>query len=197
MTKLNKKVLLTLIFLSALIPVVAADVIYYYSGSITVKTTAMPIKLEVGSNGCVTGYISTTVCNDGKGCSFGYSFSSTIYITNSTYDYYYHFLKIKACKTGNVFVTNVNIGTTTKIENAWLVLQSGNTILKEFQIISDGAAYHCTAVCSLAAGNTYCVSLLIQPTNPLPNSGCNIGTIHVYLGYDVVTNGPAICLPPT
>jgi hypothetical protein len=36
MTRINKKVLLTLVFLSALIPVVAADVIYYYHGSVTV-----------------------------------------------------------------------------------------------------------------------------------------------------------------
>ncbi|MQL56455.1 hypothetical protein [Acidianus ambivalens] len=73
---------------------VAADVIYYYQGSITVYTTTMPIQLKCGPNGNVPSYITTTVGN----APHGYYFTATIYITNSTYDYFYHFLTIKACK---------------------------------------------------------------------------------------------------
>ncbi|PVU75045.1 hypothetical protein DDW13_05535, partial [Acidianus hospitalis] len=79
MTRINKKVLLTLVFLSALIPVVAADVIYYYHGSVTVYTTTMPIQLKCGPNGNVPSYIKTTVSN----APHGYCFTATIYITNS------------------------------------------------------------------------------------------------------------------
>jgi len=198
MTRINKKVLLTLVFLSALIPVVAADVIYYYHGSVTVYTTTMPIELKVGPNGYKTGYITTTVCNAGKGCSFGYAFSSTIYITNSTYDYFYHFLTIKACKPGNLFVTNVSTTTRTYIKCAWLIIQCASTgkTIGEFKIISNGAPYKCTTTISLTNGDSYCVSLLVEPTNPLPSSGTDLGTITVYLGYNVVKSC-AIPLPPT
>lgn len=192
MTRINKKVLLTLIFLSALIPVVAADVIYYYHGSITVCTTAMPIKLNVGPNGDETGYITTTV---GKaGCCF----SSTINITNSTYSYFYHFLTIKACKPGYLFVTNISTTTGTYIKCAWLIIQCASTgkTIGEFKIISNGAPYKCTTAISLTSGDSYCASLLVEPNNPLPSSGTDLGTITVYLGYNVISPS-AICLPPT
>ncbi|AEE94445.1 conserved hypothetical protein [Acidianus hospitalis W1] len=195
MTRINKKVLLTLVFLSALIPVVAADVIYYYQGSVKVCKTAMPIELQVGPNGDQTGYITTTVGNAPR----GYCFTATIYITNSTYDYFYHFLTIKACKPGNLFVTDVSTSTGTNIKCAWLIIQcasNGNTI-GEFKIISTNAANQCTTTISLTSGNSYCVSLLVEPNNPLPNSGTCLGTITVYLGYNVVNGGGAISLPPT
>jgi len=195
MTRINKKVLLTLVFLSALIPVVAADVIYYYHGSVTVCTTAMPIQLNCGPNGNVAGYITTTVGNH----PHGYCFTATIYITNSTYDYFYQFLTIKACKSGNLFVTNVYTGTGTNIECAWLIIQcasTGNTIGK-FEIISNGNANQCTTIISLNSGVSYYVSLLVKPNNPLPKSGTALGTITVYLGYAVVAPNSAIPLPLT
>ncbi|PVU74720.1 hypothetical protein DDW13_06340, partial [Acidianus hospitalis] len=127
----------------------------------------------------------------------GYCFTATIYITNSTYDYFYHFLTIKACKTGYLFVTNVSTTIKTYIKCAWLIIQcaSGKTI-GEFKIISNGAANQCTTTISLTNGNSYCVSLLVEPTNPLPSSGTCLGTITVYLGYDVASSS-AIPLPPT
>jgi hypothetical protein len=195
MTRINKKVLLTLVFLSALIPVVAADVIYYYHGSVTVSTTAMPIQLKCGPNGNVANYITTTV----GGTPRGYCFTATIYITNSTYDYFYHFLTIKACKTGYLFVTNVSTTTGTYIKCAWLIIQCPSTgrTIGEFKIICNEKPHQCTTTISLTSGDSYCVSLLVEPTNPLPSSGTALGTITVYLGYDVAAGDSAICLPPT
>jgi hypothetical protein len=194
MTRINKKVLLTLEFLSALIPVVAADVIYYYHGSVTVYTTTMPIQLKCGHNGNVANYIKTTVGNAPR----GYCFTATIYITNSTYDYFYQFLTIKACKAGYLFVTSVSTTTGTNIKCAWLIIQCASTgrTIGEFKIISNGAANQCTTTISLTSGDSYCVSLLVEPNNPLSSSGTDLGTITVYLGYNVVSNS-AIPLPPT
>ena len=133
-----------------------------------------------------------------KVSAHGYCFTATIYITNSTYDYFYQFLTIKACKPGNLFVTNVSTTTGTYIKCAWLIIQCASTgkTIGEFKIISNGKANQCTTTISLTNGDSYCVSLLVEPTNPLPSSGTALGTITVYLGYNVVSSS-AICLPPT
>lgn len=190
----KKKILGISALLVALItPLVMADVIYFYTGTINVATTTPPISLAVGPNGNENGYISTSITG------YDYDFTATVYITNSTYDYYYQFLEITA--KSNVYIyfnTSTSSNTSTYIDNAWIVVQnSKGTIVSVVPIISAGKAVAPSSSISLSSG-TYYLSLIIQPVqNSLPEtpSKTPITTFYVSIGANVVSS-TAVPLPP-
>ncbi|MEM3351127.1 MAG: hypothetical protein QXZ23_12800 [Saccharolobus sp.] len=51
--KLSRKLLIPLLAILVIVPVISADVIYYYQGNINVYATSPPIQLAVGPNGNV------------------------------------------------------------------------------------------------------------------------------------------------
>ncbi|WP_150111347.1 hypothetical protein [Candidatus Acidianus copahuensis] len=192
----SKKIIIALVFLAALIPVVTADVIYYYSGSISVSTVSSPLTLAVGPNGIAKGYITTTVPKDGS------SFTTTIDITNSSYAYFYQFLEITVISpTVSIFASNISYSYTSPnpIDNAYLVIYSSSGAYETtIQLVNTGkASTGTTTPVALPAGNYY-VSLLVQPNTPLPPpSSTSIATISVDLGTNVVSPTTPVPLPPT
>lgn len=188
-----RRLIVPLIILLALVPVITADVIYYYQGTINVSTTSQPLSLATGPNGNVANYVTVTTPTGGS------SFTATVYITNSTYDYYYQMVTLNAKQNLNLFVSNVTYTPTTAtsyIQNAWLVIYSSTgSFITAIQIISNGKAITTPSTpISLALG-TYYISLQIQPVTPLPAAGNNVATITVYFGDNVVT-ASSIPLPP-
>jgi hypothetical protein len=194
----KRKILIPLLILAAIIPVVAADVIYYYSGTLDVTATSSPMTLSPGPNGVVANpsggyYIYVTVQRRSN------SFTANLNITNSSYDFFYEAVTLVASTTVNLFVTNVTYtytSSTNPIGNAWLVVYSSSGTLEgEFQVITSGGQTTPSNVITLAAG-TYYISILIQPNTPLPPpSSSSIATLSIYLGDNVVTPS-AVPLPP-
>lgn len=191
----KKKILGISALLVALItPLVMADVIYFYTGTINVATTTPPISLAVGPNGNENGYISTSITG------YDYGFTATVYITNSTYDYYYQFLEITAKSNVNIyFNASTSSSTSTYIDNAWIVVQSSSgTIVSVVPIISAGKAVAPSSTIPLSSGSSYYLSLIIQPVqNSLPAtpSTTPITTFYVSIGANVVSN-TAVPIPP-
>ncbi|ARM76744.1 hypothetical protein [Acidianus manzaensis] len=121
----KRKLLIPLLILAFIIPVITADVIYYYSGVISVTTTSSPLTLSTGPNGVVTlpsssgkgYYIDVTVP---KGTN---SFTANINITNSSYAYFYEAVTLTANQALNLYVTNVSITqSSTYINNMWIYI---------------------------------------------------------------------------
>lgn len=197
---INRKVLIPILILAAIVPVVAADVIYYYSGVVNVYSTASPLIIKPGPNGVVPlpsgekGYyinVTTTPAN---------SFTANINITNSSYDYFYEAVTLKASSALNLFITNVTYSyssSSSPINNAWIVIESSTgSYDNEFQVISAGSVVSSTSPITLTAG-TYYIGILIQPNTPLPPpSSSVIATFTVYFG-DNVVGASSVPLPPT
>ncbi len=195
----KRKILIPLLVLAAIIPVVAADVIYYYSGVVNVYSTSSPITISVGPNGVqklpspsAGYYIYVTALKRS-------TFTANVNITNSSYDYFYKAVTLTVSTTVNLFVTNVSYTytSTNPIDNAWIVIYSSSGTYKgEFQVISSGKATTPSTIITLSA-DTYYISILIQPNTPLPPpSSSSIATFSIYLGDNVVTPS-AVPLPPT
>ncbi|WP_048057502.1 hypothetical protein [Metallosphaera cuprina] len=185
----KRKLLVPLLFLTFLLPIVSADVIYFYQGTINVSTTQSPITLAVGPNGNVNNYISTTVPQGNS------SFTANIYVTNSTYAYFYNAVKMNVNKAGNLY-TNVTISPSTAsyINNMWLIISSSSSTYV-IQIIQNGKPISSQTTYTLTPG-TYYISFLVQPNTPLPNpSQSIIETVTVNLGDNLVSSTP-IPLPP-
>ncbi|NON63184.1 hypothetical protein [Acidianus sp. RZ1] len=192
----SKKIIIALVFLAALIPVVTADVIYYYSGSISVSTVSSPLTLSVGPNGNAKGYITTTVSPGNS------SFTTSISITNSSYAYFYQFLEITVSSSSGVsiFASSISYTSTANaIDNAYLVIYSSSgTYVTTIQLVNNGMpSTGTTTPIALSAGKYY-ASLLVQPSTPLPKpSPTSIATISVDLGTNVVSPATPVPLPPT
>ncbi|QGA53922.1 hypothetical protein GFS03_04690 [Sulfolobus sp. E5-1-F] len=194
MSKLSRKILIPLLLVAFIIPVVTADVIYYYSGTINVNTTSSPITITPGPNGNVQNYITvTTPTGSNPGTN---SFTATIYITNSSYAYFYQAVQLTVSSQIYLYITNIQ-ASASYINNMWMIIQSssGSTVAT-IQIINGGAAVSSPSTpISLSAG-TYYISFLVQPTTPLPQpSTTSIETVTLYLGANVVSS-TALPLPP-
>jgi len=202
MRKLNisRRILIPILVLVAIVPVVAADVIYYYSGVVNIYSTSSPLTISVGPNGVVSlpsgkGYyidVTTTPAN---------SFTADINITDSSYDYFYEAVTLTASSTLNLYITNVSYSptsTTNPITNAWIIIDnSAGEYYGEFEVISSGSAVSSpSSVITLPSG-TYYIGILIQPSTPLPSpSSSSIAKFTVYFG-DNVASTIAVPLPPT
>ncbi|MEM0290239.1 MAG: hypothetical protein QXD10_10015 [Metallosphaera sp.] len=188
----KRKLLVPLLFLTFLLPIVSADVIYFYQGTINVSTTQSPIILAVGPNGNVNNYISTTVPK------YGSSFTANINVTNSTYAYFYQAVVMTVIKAGNLY-TNVTISPSTAsyINNMWLIISSPSSSTPYvIQIIKSGNPISSPTSYTLSQG-TYYISFLVQPNTPLPNpSQSIIETVTVNLGDNVASITPIAPPPP-
>ncbi|AWR97945.1 hypothetical protein DFR86_10635 [Acidianus sulfidivorans JP7] len=194
----KRKILIPLLILAFAIPIVTADVIYYYSGVINVTTTSSPIGISTGPNGVVklpsgTGYYIDVSAPKGTN-----SFTAYINITNSSYAYFYEAVTLNAYQALNLYITNISIAqSSTYINNMWIVIGSStNPSEYSIQIISGGKPTTPSTPITLTTG-TYYVSFLVQPTTPLPApSTTSIATVTVYFGDNVATSSN-IPLPPT
>lgn len=181
-------------------PVVTADVIYYYQGQINVYATSSPITIAVGPNGMVklpsgNGYYVNVVSTKGTN-----SFTAYVNITNSSYDYYYQIVSLTVSSTVNLYITNTTYtyySSSNPINNAYIVIYStSGSYVSTIQIINKGNAVTTSTPISLPSGSYY-ISLLIQPNTPLPPASSSaIATITVYLGANVASSS-AVPLPPT
>ncbi len=193
-----KRYLIPLIVILAILPVVTADVIYYYQEQICVYTTSSPITISTGPNGVVklprgTGYYVNVTTSSSN------SFTANVNITNSSCDYFYEIVSLKVSSTVNLYVSNtyyVYPSSFNPINNACIVIYSSSgSYVTTLPIIQNGNAVTTSKPVPLSAG-TYYISLLIQPNTPLPPpSANNIAAITVYLGANVVSSS-AVPLPP-
>ena len=188
-SKLSKKLLIPLLAILVIAPVITADVIYYYQGTINVYTTSSPIQLAVGPNGnqkLPSGlgyyiYVTTTST----------SFTANINITNASYAYFYQAVTLTVLKPSYLYFSNITYTyttTTNYINNMWLVITApkGNTVYSQ-QIISNGKAVAQASTTSpLLAPGTYYIGIVVQPNTPLPPPSANsIATITVYISTNV------------
>lgn len=179
--------------LLAAIPIVLADVIYVYSGTISVGNIPPPITLAVGPYGNSPNYINTIIVG------YNYGFRVNLNITNSTYDYYYEFLTLTVSQPVNIYFNTSTTPTTSKyIQSASLVIStSTGTTVATVQIINNGAPVSpapSTAI-TLSPG-TYYLSLVIQPyANSLPSPHKpSLTSFTVSIATNVVSNA-AVPLP--
>ncbi|MEM4086346.1 MAG: hypothetical protein QXR34_08315 [Saccharolobus sp.] len=174
-------------------PVITADVIYYYQGTINVYTTSAGLIIEVGPNYYVplpsgTGYyiyVTTTST----------SFTANINITNASLAYFYQAVTLTVSKTSNIYFSNITYnGNANYINNMWLVI-TNTSYNKQIQIISNGKAVQPTTALTLSPG-TYYIGIVVQPNTPLPPPSANsIATITVYISDNVISS-TAVPLPP-
>ena len=197
--KLSKKLLIPLLAILFIAPVITADVIYYYQGTINVYTTSAGLIIQIGPNGRVpipsgTGYyINVTTSST--------SFTAKINITNASLDYFYQVVTLTVLKPSYLYFSNITYTyttTTNYINNAWLVITApnGNTVYSQ-QIISNGKAVAQASTTSpLVSPGTYYIGIVVQPNTPLPPPSANsIATITVYLSDNVISS-TAVPLPP-
>ena len=191
--KLSRKLLIPLLAILVIAPVITADVIYYYQGTINVYTTSSPIQLTAGPNGdqkLPSGlgyyiYVTTTST----------SFTANINITNASLAYFYQAVTLTVSKTANIYFSNITYnGNVSYINNMWLVI-TNTSYNKQIQIISNGKPVQPTAALTLSPG-TYYIGIVVQPNTPLPPPSANsIATITVYLSDNVISS-TAVPLPP-
>ena len=195
--KLSRKLLIPLLTILVIAPVITADVIYYYQGTINVYTTSAGLIIELGPNHSVpipsgTGYyINVTTSST--------SFTAKINITNASLDYFYQVVTLTVLKPSYLYFSNVTYTPTTAtnyINNMWLVITnpSGSTVYHQ-QIISNGKAVAQASTTSpLLAPGTYYIGIVVQPNTPLPPPSANsIATITVYISSNPVSGIP---VPP-
>ena len=196
-SKLSKKLLIPLLAILVIAPVITADVIYYYQGTINVYTTSAGLIIQIGPNGrepIPSGsgyYINVTTSSTG--------FTANINITNASLAYFYQAVTLTVSKTANIYFSNVTYTPTTAtnyINNMWLVITnpSGSTVYHQ-QIISNGKAVAQASTTSpLVSPGTYYIGIVVQPNTPLPPpSAKSIATITVYISSNPVSGIP---VPP-
>ena len=194
--KLNRKLLIPLLAILVIAPVITADVIYYYQGTINVYTTSAGLVIQIGPNGRVplpsgsgTGYY-IYVTTSPSTSKYPTSFTANINITNASYAYFYEAVTLTVLTSSYIYFSNITYTPTTNyINNMWLVITttSGNTVYSQ-QIISNGKAVQPTTVLTLSPG-TYYIGIVVQPNTPLPSPSANsIATITVYLSDNVISS---------
>jgi len=180
----NKLALVGAVLALALIPVLVADAVYFYSGTFTFSAIAQPVVFGYGPNGNPSGSYATYVSVSNG--TAGTGFSAQIYLTNSTYAYYYQIVQIKVNSEGYLYISNISLNSN-YIESAYLYIQSSSGgSPTEIKIISNGNVVNGQTLpnaISLTPGKYY-VSLLIKPTNPLPTPSTSLGNISLYFGYN-------------
>lgn len=191
--KLNRKLLIPLLAILVIAPVITADVIYYYQGTINVYTTSQAIKLGLGPNynaplpsGSGPGYyiyVTTSLT----------SFTAYINITNASYAYFYGAVTLTVLTSSYIYFSNITYTYTTNyINNMWLVITttSGSTVYSQ-QIISNGKAVQPSTTSPLLSPGTYYIGIVVQPNTPLPPPSANsIAKITVYLSNNVISGSP-------
>lgn len=200
----KRKLLIPILVLAFIAPIITADVVYIYTGTINVTTTTSPISFNVGPNGAQPispsapqkgYYVYVTTSNTAN------SFTANINITNSGYDFFYEAVTMSVSQTVNLYIANVSApgAAKTYINNMWIVISSSSTpttYIAELKVISNGQPTTSTSAITLASG-TYYISILVQPNTPLPNAGpTTIATVTVQFGDNAVASS-AIPLPPT
>lgn len=127
-----------LVLAVALVPVLVADVMYFYQGTINVVSTSQPLIFGYGPNGNPSGqygsYVSVTNGTAGVG------FTATISLTNSSYAFYSQVVQIQVKTSGYMYISNESL-TGSSINNAYILIQAkGQTGFPDvIQVVSDGA----------------------------------------------------------
>jgi len=184
MKAVNKRLLI--ISLLLIIPVAAivfADVVYYYSGNITVRLATQPLIFATGPNGNVPNYIQFQGTDTG--------FTVSLYITNSSAAYFYQAGKLTVNTPGYIYISSISISGSNLVSSMTIYIQNANTEATEasFTIISGGdPASTPSSVYSLSSG-TYYISIYVVPNTPLPQPSTGATeTITVTFGYNLVSN---------
>ncbi|AHC52424.1 hypothetical protein SUSAZ_02075 [Sulfolobus acidocaldarius SUSAZ] len=198
---MNKKrlLLLSVFLVSVFVPVLVADVIYYYQGQITVNTTTPPMYFatqpggnnKIGNNSNVPNYISAQPSTGGSG------FTANINITNATYNYYFNFMGLVVSQTGYIYLAKVLYsyqGSNNPIQNATLyIMNQQGQIIYKYKLVINGQSNSTlpSTPLQISAGS-YMVSLLISPVQgTLPKNPSNgIATITVNFGFSPMTAAP-------
>jgi len=190
MKAVNKRLLIiSLLLIIPVATVVFADVIYYYSGNITVGLATQPLIFDTGPNGNVLNYIQFQGTNTG--------FTVSLYITNSSATYFYQAGKLTVNTPGYIYVSSISIsGYTNLVYSMTIYIQTttGATVAT-FTIINNGqAATTPSSAISLSSG-IYYISIYIVPNTPLPQPSTGATeTITVTFGYNLV-NSATITTP--
>jgi len=164
--------------------VVFADVVYYYSGNITVGlVSTQPLTFTTGPNGAVTNYIQFKGTNTG--------FTVSLNITNSSAAYFYRAGQLTVNTPGYIYISSINIGGNTNLVYSMTIsIQNANTgaTVISFTIINNGqTASTPSSVYSLSSG-TYYISIYVVPNTPLPQPSTGATeTITVNFGYNLVS----------
>ncbi|ALU29226.1 hypothetical protein [Sulfolobus acidocaldarius] len=198
---MNKKrlLLLSVFLVSVFVPVLVADVIYYYQGQITVGNVAPPMyfaiqpngNAKIGNNFNVPSYINAQPSSGGSG------FTAQVNITNATYNYYFNFMGLAVSKTGYIYLAKVAYSytaTNNPIQNATLyIMNQQGQIVYKYKLIVNGVVNSTLPSTPLQINSgSYIVSLLIVPyQGTLPKTPSNdLATITVNFGFSPMTASP-------
>jgi len=146
-----------------------ADVIYFYSGNITVglaKTQPMTFTYNgqtAGPNGNFSGYIMFNGSNTG--------FTVNLNITNSSAAYFYEAGYLTVNTAGSIYVSSITTtGTTDLVGDMIIYIQSTTTGATQasFVIINAGQTTTTPSSTFSLSPGTYYISIYIVPNTPLP-----------------------------
>ena len=178
--------------------VALADVIYYYQGKITAQVTTSPLEFYSGESFIYNGKkfpLNSQVKNYANFTALPTGFTATIQLTNASYVYFYHALGLVVNTPGQLYVTDVKARGSI-IETLTIIVQRAPTGPRvcSFTVISNSRPItNPPTVCPLSTGPYY-ISVLVQPINYLsPGLSENVT---LYFGYNVVSHGAPVPLPP-
>jgi hypothetical protein len=182
---MRRGLILSVVVLAALAVVALADVVFVYTGQLSVNPTSAPLTFTTGPNAGPSStsaepYINFTGTNSG--------FTVSLVITNSYAVYYYEAGELTVNTAGYIYVNSISIsGSAVNTMTIYIASTSSpNTYTCTFTIISGGAAASTpSSTCSLSAG-TYYIHIYVAPN--LPVSSTSTESVTVSFGYDVNTN---------
>jgi len=165
---------------AAVASIALADVIFVYTGTISVQPmTTAPLAFSTGPN-AVAPYIHFTGNYGG--------FTATLEITDSSAVYYYEAGQLTVNTAGSIYVNSVT-RSSTAVESMTIYIQntSGTTVCPPFQVISGGSPTSPppSISCSLSPG-TYYISIYVSPNLPVTSSSTE--TVTVNFGYNVINS---------
>jgi hypothetical protein len=178
--------------------VALADVIYYYQGKITAQVTTPPLEFYSGESFIYNGKkipLNSQVKNYANFTALPTGFTAKINITNAYYVYFYHALGLVVNTPGKLYVTDVKASGSDIIKTLTIIVQRAPTgPTCRITVISNGQPItNPHTVCPLSTG-PYFISVLVQPFTSLSQSLSE--NVTLYFGYNVVSHGAPVPLPP-